>query len=63
VRVLQKALKKERRSDRERLRQKDVEIAILKQQVEQAHKEIEGLKKKNWPHTQANQDNTPIGPA
>jgi len=38
--------KKERRNDRARLRQKDVEIAVLKQQLEQAHEEVEALKKK-----------------
>ena len=37
---------KERRNTRERLHQKDIEISILKQQLEQAHKEVEVLKKK-----------------
>ncbi len=39
-------LKKERLNTRERLHQKDIEIAILKQQLEHAHKEVEVLKKK-----------------
>ena len=37
---------KARHNDRERLRQKNIEIAILKQQLEQVHKEVEDLKKK-----------------
>ena len=39
--------KKERLNIRERLHQKDIEIAKLKQQLEQADKEVEALKKKN----------------
>jgi len=39
-------LKKERLNTRERLHQKDVEIARLKKQLEHAHKEVEVLKKK-----------------
>ena len=54
---------KELRNNRERLRQKDIEIVILKQQLEQAHKELEDLKKKKSLHAQASHDTTPIGPA
>ena len=39
-------LKKERLNTRERLRQKNIEIVKLKQQLEQAHKDAEALKKK-----------------
>jgi arginine utilization protein RocB len=39
--------KKERCNIRKKLHQKDIEIATLKQQLEQAHKEVEDLKKKN----------------
>jgi hypothetical protein len=44
---LTEKFKKERRNNRERLCQKDIEISKLKQQLEQVHKEVEVLKKKN----------------
>jgi hypothetical protein len=39
-------LKQERRSTRKQLHQKDDEIAMLKEQLEQANQAVENLKKK-----------------